>query len=264
MTIEKGVKPRQGRSLKCDLTTGAYDWKKYLEPIGVQLMGHTQTHRNFMANLEAVHFFELQLRKNLPAEQKPLVKEMISDKHDNDVILSVKKQISDKAYSQPPFVFVPEPKLKRVSPDSGPGVVPKTTVPKNTAEDLLKTAEKVESSPWNMDKAGRNLRKLAANDFPAIPSCRELPSMKEWKEFLPDAAAIDFIDEADLKFAYRDAAPVSAKPTAAKSKAVSKTSATVPPVPIPAPAAGSIAPPSVANESDGELPSDVGTDMPFP
>ena len=56
-------------------------------------MGHTQTHQNYLDNLDAVHFFELELRKNLPTERQGLVKELISTKHDDDVILSVKKLV---------------------------------------------------------------------------------------------------------------------------------------------------------------------------
>ena len=96
---------------------GSFDWKAYLD-LGVQLMGHTQTHENFLQNLDAVHYFELQLRKNLSAERQGVVKELVPIhlRGDSDVVLSVKKQLSDKEFSQCPMVFVPGQWLKDLSP----------------------------------------------------------------------------------------------------------------------------------------------------
>lgn len=252
---------RQGRSVKCDITTGAFDWKSFLEPLGVQLMGHTQTHANFLANLDAVHFFELQFRKDLPAERRQLIQEMIAEKHENDIILSVKLRIAAKSYSQVPLVFVPAASLKRLV-GNGPGIVPKNKVSQKIQDELRKTATKVESKPWNMEKASAYLRSLAANEFPIPPSCRPLPSIKEWTEYLPEALEVDCIGDQELDFANRAAAPVIAKATAAKSKPAAPPGKAQVAVPI-APA-GPPGPPSVASESEMALPSDAGDEQTLP
>ena len=255
-TIQSGMTGRQGRSVKCDITTGAFDWKSFLEPLGVQLMGHTQTHGNFLANLDAVHFFELQFRKDIPPERKQLIQELIAEKDENDIILSVKLRIAAKSYSQVPLVFVPASSLKKLVGD-GPGIVAKNKVSQKIQDELHKSAAKVESKPWNMEKASAYLRRLAANDFPIHPSCQPLPSIKEWTEYLPEALAVDCLGDRDLDFAYRGAAPVTAKATAAKSKpAAPPTAAAAAAVPIAPP--GPPGPPSLASESDLALPSDTG------
>lgn len=221
-TIEAGVTGRQGRALKCSLVTGSFDWKTYLD-LGVQLMGHTQTHENYLQNLDAVHYFELQLRRDLPAERKTLVKELlpIHLRGDSDVVLSVKKQLSDKEFSQCPMVFVPGQWLKELSPH-GPGFTNPVPVSQATKKELLKTADKVEAAPWHMNHASAYLRRLAAEDFSTTPSCKPLPSIKEWQD-VHSAEHTDLLGESDLAFANREAAQVRVKatrPTAAKSKPV--------------------------------------------
>ena len=230
-------------------------------------MGHTQTHQNYLKNLDAVHFFELELRKNLPAERQKLVQELISSKHDDDVILSVKKQLSDVQYSQLPMVMVPGPWLKGLS-DAGPGFTPHHSVSQNTQEELMKTALKVEATPWNMVRASQYLKRLAANDFPKVPSCRGLPSKDSWKDIGQQDLTADFVQEKDLLFSNRAPAAVTVKATAAKSKAnpIPVAAAPLPDLtsepampgsppaaPIPASPAGAVS-----------TPSDAGSEMPFP
>lgn len=252
-TIASSVKARQGRALNCHVVTGMYNWKEHLGDMGVQLHGHTQTHYNMLNNLEAVHYFELQLRSSLPPEQKDLVKELLPTKHEDDVILSVKKQLSDKTFSQVPMVFVPAPQLKGLS--GHPGFVPRPEVSVKTQKDLLKTADKVEAAPWKMFDSAKYLRKLAKGDFPQQPTCRELPSVAAWKDGVMEVKA-DAIGDGELDFTSRTAAEVSvkAKATACKSKAV----APIPPPPSPPPSLPD-ANADMASEGGVSLPSQAGT-----
>ena len=228
-TIASNVKARQGRALNCHVVTGMYNWKEHLGDMGVSLHGHTQTHYNMLNNLEAVHYFELQLRSSLPPEQRDLVKELLATKHEDDVILSVKKQLSDKNFSQVPMVFVPAPQLKELS--GHPGFAPVPELSDKTQKDLMKTADKMEATPWKIVDAAKYLRKLAKGEFPQQPSCRELPSVVAWKDGVMEVKA-DAIEDGDLGFVSRTAAEVTvkAKATACKSKAT----APIPKVAAPA------------------------------
>lgn len=236
-------------------------------------MGHTQTHQNYLDNLDAVHFFELELRKNLPTERQGLVKELISTKHDDDVILSVKKQLSDSQYSQLPMVLVPGPWLKDLS-DAGPGFTPRHPVSQNTQDELMKTALKVEATPWKMVRASQYLKQLAANDFPQVPSCRELPPKDSWKDIGQQDLTADFVQDEHLSFSNRAPAPVTVRATAAKSKAAAAKSIPLPaapPLTSGSPTPGSDSPPAapipaspVVSASAVSAPSEAGSDMPFP
>lgn len=236
-------------------------------------MGHTQTHQNYLDNLDAVHFFELELRKNLPTERQGLVKELISTKHDDDVILSVKKQLSDSQYSQLPMVLVPGPWLKDLR-DAGPGFTPRHPVSQNTQDELMKTALKVEATPWKMVRASQYLKQLAANDFPQVPSCRELPPKDSWKDIGQQDLTADFVQDEHLSFSNRAPAPVTVRATAAKSKAAAAKSIPLPaapPLTSGSPTPGSDSPPAapipaspVVSASAVSAPSEAGSDMAFP
>lgn len=249
-TIEQNVKGREGRALSAMVVTGSWDWKTFLNELGVQVQGHTQTAQNFLNNLDAAHYFELQQRQHMPADRASMIVEMLpdSEKHAEDVILEVKKQISDANFSQLPIVLVPGPWLKDLSPH-GPGFTSAQTVADKTKKELLKTAHKVLQKPWEMDRAAAFLRQLAENDFPRAPVCSQLTPIDRWKAGCEEVLLPDNVTDGDLAFSRRAAATVSAKCTAAKSKA--SKAGPPPEVSVPSPVSPAPLPPCAAPSEDG-------------
>ena len=175
-----------------------------------------QTHRNFQENLQACHYFQLQKRKDMPADRLAMMDKNPSFPDcENDIILEVKLFIANANFAQFPRMIVPSSKFQEGISLDNLMVVQKVPPTSELKKEYLKTASRVSLPPWHMVKAQQFLEALAKEELPQTPAT-QIPKLATW--LLPEAnEAAALVDDQDVQFARPSPATVMVKFTAAKS-----------------------------------------------
>ena len=147
-----------------EIMEASLDWKTWLASLAVNWQGHTSSQYTKLRGEECVHCFRFLKRSHLQAQQATsAMSEFPEPPSPDDVVVLLKKNISDKTYCGVPVVCLPAGRAKLLC-GSGPKMVQRHRLSDHELQKMLKTAQVIEQRPWAMTVAADYLRSFVENN----------------------------------------------------------------------------------------------------
>ncbi|CAL1144838.1 unnamed protein product [Cladocopium goreaui] len=169
--LDTKVSPVKGRELKNGMLEGTWDYKTWVEQLGLQISGLVPNARAVGGDEHRVnHSWRFIRRCDLPKyDQKtgeswaPLEieglgpgKELSYTPCDHDVIFLAKELVNSNELSQRPLVALPKDFLAKLKEPLK--LILRNPIPERSLKEFLKTARVIEQEPWYLLRAAEELR----------------------------------------------------------------------------------------------------------